>query len=126
MPQENECASLERHEHDIRDLRRDQENIKIDVSVQRSNHDSLERIVLGLAEKVEKFIVFCQDREEKREEMDSIKDKEMLERFAAIEGKIIGSSMVFKIANNAITIIITGIIMLLVVRALPELSTFLH
>ena len=126
MSQENECASIERHEGDIRDLRKAQEEIKLDIRGGQRDHAALEKLVIGIAKKVDDFVTFCQDREEKRELREEAKDKAIIERFEKIEGKVMGSSMVFKIANNAITMIVTGIIMLLVVRALPELSNFLH
>lgn len=125
MPKD-ECQSLERHESDIVWLR-DQTTRAVNSSARNEeNIKNLGELVARLIQKMDNFVDAWDKRKEENERARDTDNKEIDTRFKTIEKMIVGSSFFLKMANNIVTLIVTGIVLLALSKSIPELANFLR
>lgn len=125
-PQEANCSSVERNEQDIRELRSNRQDDRVELAKVQSDMKALEKNVTDIASSLKEFIQFSRSEAEKRADREEMKDKEIIKRFESLENKLAHSSFIYKIATYSVFAIVAAVVLTIVGKAVPEISKYLH
>lgn len=125
-PQEANCPSVERNEQDIRELRSNREDDRVELAKVQSDMKALEKNVTDIASSLKEFIQFSRSEAERRADREETKDKEIIKRFESLENKLAHSSFIYKIATYSVFAIVAAVVLTIVGKAVPEISKYLH
>lgn len=125
-PQEANCPSVERNEQDIRELRANREDDRVELAKVQSDMKALEKNVTDIATSLKEFIQFSRTEAERRADREETKDKEIIKRFESLENKLAHSSFIYKVATYSVFAIVAAVVLTIVGKAVPEISKYLH